>query len=1034
MNSPPFLTKKVQDQPGRVAASRTCLLVLGMHRSGTSAITRLLSLAGAKLPATLLGAGKGNEAGHWESSVFLKYNDRLLEELGGTWDDWRALDVARLAPERRRQIKGEICDLLAAEFADAPLFVVKDPRICRFAPLFLEALDDADIAPRVVHIFRNPLEVAESLERRDGLLPSAAALQWLRHVLDGEAETRTRRCAIISYDTLLGDWRAALQRITEALHITWPHSSDDIAGQVAQFLSSEHRHHAHTIEDVLLDPAIRAWVGEAYAALQALEHEPHSKAARATLDAIRGEFDRAAPIFHRLQTESHDVWNQQLAQLRAALAEKNAEVERHAVIIAEKNAQGERHAAAIAEKSAEVERLAAAIAEKNAEIEQQAAALAEKIAEVEQRSAALAERGQEMSRLEVALRQRDAHIAQLGVALDEGTAAAAAASAERIQEIFSLETALKEAHEPVAKLKSLIEQRDRQLKRMESEKCALIQQAQLGHQDLIDHFRNSTSWKITRPLRALKKLLPYSALPSRLPRPFIRAKQGSDSAASIIAESELFDQLYYLSLVHNGRIRDPVRHYLEEGHKNGLNPNPLFDSDYYATVYAAQLDDNVNPFVHFIQFGSREGYDPSRLFQTAYYRDSNPDVGNNDVMPLLHYLKKGRVEGRMPIDVDQSALDPLALQLHRLDLTSPSSDEFNAKLYAALYPSLADAYRDDGLLRSHFEANGRAEGRIASWAALLKASRMPPEAVPINFNETEYYELNADLSSALPHTFFHAIQHYLSFGIRERRRYSYSQCYIEPPWRQPARRAPIEAAQPFVDTHKIACLVHVYYPEIWPELHRYIRNLDCARCDVFVNVTDSMWSEELHARIHEDVPGVSIVVSENKGRDIGGYLNCLTGIRIDDYAAFFLVHTKKSKHFAERYSENWRNSLLEPLLGSAETILDNLALLNTDPKVGIIGAAAWRHKSVDKNSAHYNYLLQRFDIDPAHADCDYVSGTMMIVRASILKRMYEVLSQEEFENADGKSDSWLRDGQLEHAAERLFANLCKSAGCRIHWC
>ena len=178
--------------------------MLGMHRSGTSAMTRVLSIAGARMPASLMGPGEGNEAGHWESSALLAYHDRLLETLGSDWRDWRALEIGRLPLERRREIKAEIADLVACEFGDAPLFVVKDPRICRFAPLFIEALEDAGIGLRVVHMLRNPLEVADWLKRRDGLARYDAVLQWLRHALDSEAATRSRARAMVSYSTLFG--------------------------------------------------------------------------------------------------------------------------------------------------------------------------------------------------------------------------------------------------------------------------------------------------------------------------------------------------------------------------------------------------------------------------------------------------------------------------------------------------------------------------------------------------------------------------------------------------------------------------------------------------------------------------------------------------------------------------------------------------------------------------------------------------------------------------------------------------------------
>ena len=79
---------------GRALPQRICLLVLGMHRSGTSAMTRVISLLGADLPKTLLGEGLGNEAGHWEPAPLVTHHDWLLEQLASRWDDWRKLDPA----------------------------------------------------------------------------------------------------------------------------------------------------------------------------------------------------------------------------------------------------------------------------------------------------------------------------------------------------------------------------------------------------------------------------------------------------------------------------------------------------------------------------------------------------------------------------------------------------------------------------------------------------------------------------------------------------------------------------------------------------------------------------------------------------------------------------------------------------------------------------------------------------------------------------------------------------------------------------
>ncbi len=191
-----------------------CLVVLGMHRSGTSALTRVLNIAGAALPTMLIGASKGNEIGHWESDALVRYHDVMLKGLGSSWHDWQSLDLSSLSIERRLEIKQEIANIIASEFAQAPLFVVKDPRICRFAPLFIEALNEAGIGVRTILPFRNPLEVCQSLEKRDSMKRADAALLWVRHVLDAERASRNLNRAFVAYNHLLDDWKSTYNKIS----------------------------------------------------------------------------------------------------------------------------------------------------------------------------------------------------------------------------------------------------------------------------------------------------------------------------------------------------------------------------------------------------------------------------------------------------------------------------------------------------------------------------------------------------------------------------------------------------------------------------------------------------------------------------------------------------------------------------------------------------------------------------------------------------------------------------------------------------
>jgi len=71
-------THAVKDREGK-KARKVAILVAGMHRSGTSALARTLSLLGCDLPKTLMPASGGNEAGYWESQAIANLNDELLE-------------------------------------------------------------------------------------------------------------------------------------------------------------------------------------------------------------------------------------------------------------------------------------------------------------------------------------------------------------------------------------------------------------------------------------------------------------------------------------------------------------------------------------------------------------------------------------------------------------------------------------------------------------------------------------------------------------------------------------------------------------------------------------------------------------------------------------------------------------------------------------------------------------------------------------------------------------------------------------------
>jgi hypothetical protein len=184
------------------------IMVLGMHRSGTSAFTGVLSLMGVDLGARLLPASSSNPSGHWEHEEVVSVHDSLLMALGTKWDDPRALPAGWLKSEPAAAHREKLLEIIVRDFAGSPLWALKDPRLCKLLPLWISLLEELDCEPVWVLLARHPCESIRSLESREGFSREKSELLWLRYTLDAERETGHRNRLVITFDQLLEDWEA----------------------------------------------------------------------------------------------------------------------------------------------------------------------------------------------------------------------------------------------------------------------------------------------------------------------------------------------------------------------------------------------------------------------------------------------------------------------------------------------------------------------------------------------------------------------------------------------------------------------------------------------------------------------------------------------------------------------------------------------------------------------------------------------------------------------------------------------------------
>lgn len=309
------------------APARQAVLVLGMHRSGTSALAGVLSALGCDSPRTLMKPNAENPKGFFEARPVARLNDEILATVGTTWDDWQAVDPDWHRSPMAVPFRDRALGVLAAEFGNSACFVLKDPRICRLLPFWTGVLQAAGCEPLIVHTHRHPLDAAASLERRNGIDPGFGQLLWLRHVLSAEADSRGFARGFTSYEALLRDWAGAIGQVERGLGQRLPRPASGAEDEVGAFLSADLWRHRQPEGQEPSQTIASPWIRGALAILDRWAAGGEVEGDRQRLDAIRRDLDACTPNFAealaqaRASAKALQQVRLDLGKARGALAE-----------------------------------------------------------------------------------------------------------------------------------------------------------------------------------------------------------------------------------------------------------------------------------------------------------------------------------------------------------------------------------------------------------------------------------------------------------------------------------------------------------------------------------------------------------------------------------------------------------------------------------------------------------------------------------------------------------------------------------------
>ncbi|MCX9105525.1 sulfotransferase family protein [Aeromonas veronii] len=236
--------------------TRRWILVLGMHRSGTSAIAGALAHNGIAFGDSFIELqGDVNEKGFWEHAELVAINEALLKELGAAWFDpfslmtqfeqgWRPSDA----------LFGRMCAFLRhPEFADAQQCGLKDPRLSVLLPCWQQAMSYMGDEACYLLMNRDMDQVARSLQKRDQMSLLLGQLLWGEYTFSAEAYTRNLPRCWLDYEAMLANPGAALAHIQLQLSLSTTASADFIDPSMQRQLRRGSKNSRVTSLNVLAD-------------------------------------------------------------------------------------------------------------------------------------------------------------------------------------------------------------------------------------------------------------------------------------------------------------------------------------------------------------------------------------------------------------------------------------------------------------------------------------------------------------------------------------------------------------------------------------------------------------------------------------------------------------------------------------------------------------------------------------------------------------------------------------------------------------
>jgi lipopolysaccharide biosynthesis protein len=435
-------------------------------------------------------------------------------------------------------------------------------------------------------------------------------------------------------------------------------------------------------------------------------------------------------------------------------------------------------------------------------------------------------------------------------------------------------------------------------------------------------------------------------------------------------------------------------HTVTEESVQSLKNSGVFDEQWYLKQYPDVARLGIDPARHFLLLGQKIGRDPSPTYSNADY------VNRRTVSDGASRSQDG--EGGVVSDnagattsSGQPAAGGAREDVRHLAELVRDSRLFDGHWYAEYYGLEVG---EDPLM--HFVNIGMAAGHDPS----------------MKFSGERYLAKNEDIKNSG----MQAFHHYIVAG-RAEYRVIYSRRKVDSYTSISEKMPDTFFLRQRTKRHRIAVVVHAFYPEIWPEVVEYISNIS-EGFDLYVSLVHEC-SENIEQDIIRQFPFANVLVFPNHGRDVFPFTEFLNAGVLDEYELVCKIHTKRSLHRAD--GDAWRQSLYNGLLGTKQLVDDICAHMRADPDVTMVVPDGYIYDAqyMGSNAEALVALTERIELEFDINKMLFPAGNMFWISATVVQFLKALrLTVYDYELEEGQLD-----GTKGHAIERFAGVACTAA-------